>query len=337
MSQIVRIFEINRMLRRKRPPAKREMLEELETSEATLKRDLDLMRDQLHAPIVYDREAGGYRYTADFNLPGLWFKQDELYALLLMHGLIDQLQPGFLQDQLKPFEAKLRALVEAPAGVQMLLSRVRMLGTPLRPVDPVRFQAVCQATLERRQIRVRYFTRGRGAEGERTLSPQTLIYYRGNWYLDAWCHRNEAVQRFSVDAMRGLRVLEAAAFEPPSGASEEGEKPGYGIFGGPARELAVLRFDSTAARWVGEEEWHPKQRIVELPDGGIHLEIPYSHPQEIMMDILRHGPRVEVVGPPSLRNAVAEAHRQAAALYAAPKRSAGTARHKDDSQSAGVL
>jgi predicted DNA-binding transcriptional regulator YafY len=251
------------------------------------------MRDQLHAPIVYDREAGGYRYTADFDLPGLWFKQDELYALLLMHGLIDQLQPGFLQDQLKPFEAKLRALVEAPAGVQMLLSRVRMLGTPLRPVDSVRFQAVCQATLERRQIRVRYFTRGRGAEGERTLSPQKLIYYRGNWYLDAWCHRNEAVQRLSVDAMRGLRVLEAAAFEPPAG-SEEGETTGYGIFGGPARELAVLRFDSTAARWVGEEEWHPKQRIVELPEGGIHLEVPYSHPQEIVMDILRHGPRVEV-------------------------------------------
>eukprot|EP01036_Dinobryon_divergens_P011097 gene11097-14910_t len=38
--------------------------EELEVSRATLKRDLQYLRDRLGAPIVYDREANGYRFEA---------------------------------------------------------------------------------------------------------------------------------------------------------------------------------------------------------------------------------------------------------------------------------
>jgi proteasome accessory factor C len=107
---------------------------------------------------------------------------------------------------------------------------------------------------------------------------------------------------------------------------------GYGIFSGPAENTAVLLFDPEAARWVAEEEWHPEQRASTLPYGGLRLEVPYSNPQEIIMDILRHGPHVEVVQPASLRSAVAEAHREAAEKYELPKRSVASARVGDASR-----
>jgi predicted DNA-binding transcriptional regulator YafY len=88
----------------------------------------------------------------------------------------------------------------------------------------------------------------------------------------------------------------------------------------------VLLFDAVAARWIAEEEWHPLQRASALPDGGLQLEVPYSNPQEILMDILRHGPHVEVVSPASLRSAVADALRQAAERYAPAKRSVSSAK-----------
>ena len=34
----------------------------------------------------------------------------------------------------------------------------------------------------------------------------------------------------------------------------------YGIFGGQADKLAVLRFTKERARWVAEEVWHPQQQ-----------------------------------------------------------------------------
>jgi hypothetical protein len=94
---------------------------------------------------------------------------------------------------------------------------------------------------------------------------------------------------------------------------------------------------SQSARWVGEEEWHPNQKLTALPDGGIRLEVPYSQPQEILMDILRHGPHVEVVQPASLRSAVADQHRQAAQKYDLPKRSVASARSTTSSRKARAL
>jgi predicted DNA-binding transcriptional regulator YafY len=168
---------------------------------------------------------------------------------------------------------------------------------------------------------MRYYSRSRGVESDRAVSPQRLIYYRGNWYLDAWCHEKEAMRRFAIDAVRLASVLEEPALEVAASGQQ-----GYGIFSGPVENTAVLLFDGVAARWVAEEEWHPLQRACALPDGGLQLEVPYSNPQEILMDILRHGPHVEVVSPASLRSAVAETHREAAEKYALPKRSIASAK-----------
>ncbi len=326
MSQMERIYKLDRLFRRRKPPSKREILEMFEISPAQFKRDLDYMRNRLGAPVTFDIQAGGYKYNADeFNLPGLWFTEREVYSLLLMHSLLDQLQPGFVREQLGPFRDKLRRLLGNSArGAQSILERMQVSAAPQRPVDPEHFQAICDATLRRKKLRMRYYSRSRGAEGDRVVSPQRVIYYRGNWYLDSWCHEKEAMRRFAIDAVRLVSVLDEPALEVAAGGQQ-----GYGIFSGPAENTAVLLFDAVAARWIAEEDWHPQQRASAQPDGGLRLEVPYSNPQEILMDILRHGPHVEVLSPASLRTAVAEQHREAAEKYALPKRSVASSKTAD--------
>jgi predicted DNA-binding transcriptional regulator YafY len=328
MSQMERVYKLDRLFRRKKPASRREILDMFEISPAQFKRDLEYMRNRLSAPVAFDREAGGYRYTTEgFNLPGLWFTEREVYSLLLMHSLLDQLQPGFVREQLGPFKDKLRALMgESARGAKNILERMQVIPAPQRPIVPEHFQAICDATLSRKQLRLRYYSRSRGSKSDRTVSPQRVIYYRGNWYVDAWCHEKDAMRRFAIDAVRLASVLEDVALEVgPSGHQ------GYGIFAGPAENTAVLHFDNVAARWVAEEEWHPQQRASALPDGGLQLEVPYSNPQEILMDILRHGPRVEVVSPVSLRSAVAEQHSEAAQKYALLKRPVASVQDTDAS------
>jgi predicted DNA-binding transcriptional regulator YafY len=323
MSQMERIYRLDRLFRRRKPPSKREILEMFETSPAQFKRDLDYMRNRLGAPVTFDMEAGGYRYTTEeFNLPGLWFTEREVYSLLLMQSLLDQLQPGFVREQLGPFKEKLRTLLGKSArGTHSILERMQVSAALQRPVDPEHFQAICDGTLRRKKLRMRYYSRSRGVEGDRVVSPQRVIYYRGNWYLDGWCDEKEAMRRFAIDAVRLVSVLEEPALEVAAGSQE-----GYGIFSGPADQTAVLLFDAVAARWVAGEEWHPEQRVYARPDGNLQLEVPYGNPQEILMDILRHGPHVEVVSPASLRSAVAREHREAAEKYALPKRSVASTR-----------
>lgn len=95
MSQLERIYKLDRLLRRKSAPTKREILAQFEISSAQFKRDLDFMRERLDAAITFDSTTGRYRNSSqDFNLPGLWFSESEVYSMLLMHALLEQLQPG---------------------------------------------------------------------------------------------------------------------------------------------------------------------------------------------------------------------------------------------------
>ena len=90
---------------------------------------------------------------------------------------------------------------------------------------------------------------------------------------------------------------------------------GYGIFAGADTLCAVLRFSPRRARWVANEQWHPKQRGYYDQHGYYLLEFPYSDERELVMDILKYGPDVEVLAPPGLRGAIEVAVRQTAKLY----------------------
>ena len=77
-----------------------------------------------------------------------------------------------------------------------------------------------------------------------------------------------------------------------------------------------LRFTPERARWVASEQWHPQQEGRTLDDGSYELTIPYSDDRELIGDILRHGPDVDVLAPSGLRARVRERLQQAAARYA---------------------
>jgi predicted DNA-binding transcriptional regulator YafY len=330
VSQTERIYQIHRLLRGRRPPSMEALIERLEVNRSSVKRDIAYMRDRLHAPVIYDKDTNSYRYEcapgeAPYELLGVWFTADELHALIVMQDLLDQLQSGLLGEPLRPLQRKLDTLIEK--GVQRrreLRKRILILESRKRRVKVEHFQAISSATLERRRIELTYYGRAKAEESQRVVSPQRLIYYNSNWYLDAWCHLREDLRSFALDSIRAARVTEERARDIDAAQIEAHLGAGYGIYAGAADSTAVLRFRADAARWVAKEVWHTDQRAALLPDGSLRLEVPYAHPREIVMDVLRHGAAVEVEAPGALRRAVAEAHREAAEQYGAIRRSPGS-------------
>ncbi|MDQ3196972.1 MAG: transcriptional regulator, partial [Pseudomonadota bacterium] len=76
MNRTERFYRIDQLLSGGRIVPFSTFLERLEVSPATVKRDLEYMRNRLNAPIVWDRDAGGYRFAAperrqaQYELPG---------------------------------------------------------------------------------------------------------------------------------------------------------------------------------------------------------------------------------------------------------------------------
>lgn len=311
MSEAVRLYRYKELLAGRRAVPAQALQEALEISPATLKRDLAKLRDQLHMPIRFDRDRGGYVMDGghtDSELPGLWFSPEEILALVTIQHLLAQLAPGILGPKLKPLQERLGDLMarHGLAG-EDVARRIRLVHAGRRLPQVQCFEAVAAATMGRKRMQVCHFNRQSGQTLERTLSPQRLVHYRDNWYVDAWCHMREGLRSFSVDALSDVRLLSEDALEIEPARLDKVLGAGYGIFGGAPVDRAVLRFTPERARWVRREQWHPAQESWEEQDGSFVLSVPYADDREILGDILRFGPDVQVVEPDALRRKVQKA------------------------------
>jgi len=308
-----RLQRMVQLLKTHRVVPRQTFLDRLEISPATFKRDLEYLRDRMGAPVIWDRERGGYRFdpsdeqAVKFELPGLWFNSQEIRALLTMHQLIDELQPSLLTPHIEPLKERIESLLEGEEHTSdEVRKRIRILHMNARPVEPEHFEVISSALLAGRRLNVIHYNRRRDEETERELSPQRLVFYRDNWYLDAWCHLRRGVRSFSVETLRKALPLDKKARKVAGKTLNEILASGYGIFGGRDTRTARLRFSPERARWVATETWHPQQKGWFDEGGSYVLEFPFSDDRELIMDILKHGPAVEVISPASLRKRIQE-------------------------------
>ena len=269
MDRTERFYRIELLIRNRGGVSFQALIDDLEVSPATLKRDLQYLRDRLDAPIEYDRADGVYRFAAgstsrpaSHELPGLWFNESEIHALLTMHQLIRNLDAGgVLSRHLQPMLDKLSGMLGANAAeVAQMMKRVRIVGAAARTVPSRPFELAGAALQRRCRLRLRYRTRSRNETSERVVSPQRLVHYRSTWYLDAWCHRTEALRRFALDAVEHAELLDEPARDVAMKSVEAEFDAGYGIFGGKPVGHATLVFDAEPAQWVVHEAWHPHQQ-----------------------------------------------------------------------------
>jgi predicted DNA-binding transcriptional regulator YafY len=330
MDRTERFYKIDQMIHDRRLVSFVDLMEALEVSRATLKRDLEYMRNRLNAPIIWDRHGGtggGYRFDtphaqagAQYELPGLWFNSGEVHALLTMQHLLTDLDPGgILTPHIQPLIARLNSLLgSAENTAEEIRRRVLIVGLGKRELKLAHFEKVGAALLRRKRLAITYFARGSGETTEREVSPQRLVYYRENWYLDAWCHLRNDIRNFALDSIQHADVIETKAREVSHRSLDEVLGPGYGSFSGRRLQHAKLRFTPKRARWVAQETWHPKQKGGFSDDGSWLLEFPYADHRELIMDILKFGADVEVLAPPDLRQRVADEAAKMTRMYAAP-------------------
>ncbi|MBS1169613.1 MAG: hypothetical protein H6R01_531 [Burkholderiaceae bacterium] len=310
MNRTERLYRIDDLLTQRKVVTVETFLDELEISRATFKRDLEYLRDRLQAPIIWDRDAGGYRYeqlpaSKKFELPGLWFNASEIHALLTMQQLLGSLSPGLLTPHIEPLMARLRMLLDSE-GIPAtdIEKRIRIQKLHARPYEPQHFIPIANAVLQRKRIAIEHHSKFDGKQTSREISPQRLTHYRENWYLDAWCHLREEIRSFSLDAILAVTPTEKNAKEVTAKVLKEVLDAGYGIYSGKNVQWAELAFTPERAKWISKETWHPEQQGWYAEDGTYHLKVPYSDERELCADILRHVPEVRVVGADGLKKRI---------------------------------
>lgn len=319
-NQQERLYRLRRLLAEGRCARPVELTAQFEVTRSTLNRDIGYLRDRMNFPVTWDAEREGWCLDMQnggklqqYELPGFWLNAQEIHSLLTLQQLLANLdEGGWLRSHVRPLMKRLTSVLQErlPATAE-IGRRVRVQPINARRMDLPHFQSVALAVLQRKRILVRYHARSTDEASEREVSPQRLLHYRDSWYLDAWCHLKCALRRFSIDALQEVRVLDAACLEIPDSDLDDISEAGYGVFAGANVTWARLRFSPDRARWVAAERWHPDQHGVFDAAGRWQLDVPYADPRELIGDILRHVPDVEVLWPEHLAAEVSDRLREA--------------------------
>ena len=154
MSQTERLYRLKSLLDAGRCLTRQFLVEEFGTSPATVKRDIAHLRDRMNAPVVFDRERGGWRFDrqaatigTQYELPGLWLTAEEIHALLTMQHLLAHLDAGgLLGPRIAPLVERLDKLLGVGSNASAeVVRRIRVQTVGAQGPLP-HFQAVgtCQ-------------------------------------------------------------------------------------------------------------------------------------------------------------------------------------------------
>ncbi len=307
MDKFSRIYKLHQILKANRYPFSTSKLEqELECSERTIRRIIEDLRLYFDAPIKTDKVNGGYYYDkvqkTNFELPGIWFNVSEISALLTIKQQLKSIEKGLFDSQISPLNKKIDSILEAakikPEDSEQKF-RIEKIGN--RKCNQKVFQQVSSALIQNKKIEIIYQSRSNNKTNTRTISPQRMTYYRSNWYLEAKCHLREQFRIFSIDQIKQAQTKGQKAEKFNSMQLDKYALSSYGIFTGEVEYLAKLQFTPQRARWIADEVWHPDQQGDWQKDGSYILQLPYSKDTELVMDILKYGADVKVVGPESLK------------------------------------
>ncbi len=273
-------------------------------------------------PVRYDGRHYRLEEGKAIELPGFWLRTDELAALLGLSHWLDILASGVLAEHLAPIHTRMEEILQA-RGINPSIwkERIRLLPMHHRPHNPDILMAASHAVLLRKRTCFLYSGVKDTGSRKRDVSPQTLVRYRDNWYLDGFDHVTGKLRAFALSRMHDFEVQQKPAREISRTDLDGHFADAYGIFSGRGKRKAILVFEGLAAKLAGEERWHPKQKTRILPGGGFQLEFPCGNVLELARDVMRYANEVTVVEPEDLRLEVEAMVRKASERFGLGRKS----------------
>jgi proteasome accessory factor C len=283
----------------------KELAEKFHVSEKTIDRDIEDIQCYRHAPIERKENHVYWHNKKDYiYLEGFWFGFEELSALLSMQHILEKLSNGILKRELEPFKEAIEKHLKIfeKKNTISLSHKIKFIEAFARIPKKTIFLTIAESLKTSKRLNIQFWHRDKNENSERMISPQQLVRYRDRWLLDAWCHLRNQIRTFSLEAIESAELFDEGIQVIDPELLKEHLESSYGIFAGKADKEAVLKFSPYIARWLQYEIWHPEQKGIFLSRDFYELTLPYSHDGELIQDIMRFGPEVEVISPPELRD-----------------------------------
>lgn len=314
-TRLERLLFIDRKIRSPLSFDAQRLANELDVSLRTIQGDLAFLRDRFQAPLIYDRQAGRYRYTdSSFTLPAIDLNDGELLALLLGERILRHLAGDALGVAYSSALSKIEGRLPE-AGISVPIEGLWFGGDMGPPLPSGLFRHLLDAVQDRHTVELTYRAASTDQITRRTVEPYGLYLHRQTWYLIARCRLRQDFRYFHLARVQAWDVLDERFELLPDFDMTAYLRRAFRLEQGPDSYEVIVRFAEPSARYVRERRWHAEQELIELPGGRIELRFPAASLREVKQWVLGYGADAEVVAPGELREMVARELARMQAAY----------------------
>ena len=310
-----RLLFIDRKISEGRFPNCRSLAEEWEVSPKTIQRDLEYMRYQLDAPLEYDQVRRGYYYTENnFSLPAISLKESDLFAIYLAEKVLTQYEGTPIYDNLCTVFQKIEDSLpdKLIPGCGHDLCHFSFLTQSTTHVDPEVWHTVFSCLRHQKRLEMEYQSRQSTEPVTRIIDPYHGIRFDGDWYVVGYCHLRGDIRTFSLARVKSARKLDERFKIPADFNFRAHIGSHFGVHWTDNNDILVrIKFNTMAARFIRERQWHPSQQVEDLPDRSLILALTVNHLLELKRWILSWGSAARVLEPAEL---VEELHKESRAM-----------------------
>ncbi|TMW70695.1 helix-turn-helix transcriptional regulator [Alteribacter natronophilus] len=193
--------------------------------------------------------------------------------------------------------------------------RIRLHARPKDPSQINVMPAIIPAISDNRTIRVTYYSIHRDEKTERELDPYYLVPREGHLYVIAYCHLREVVRVFRLSRFEKVEQTGETFTIPRSFNIDDYLSRRWSIISDDTETDFKVKFDSVAARYVMEEDFHVETVREPQKDGSLVLKATVKSKEEFLRWIRSYGPRAEVLEPENVRTDLAQEYRRLYEMY----------------------
>lgn len=307
MSQLQRLFGIDRSIRSGRYPCPEELAQEFGVTKRQIYLDrLRLIRD-FGAPLYFDRQKRGWGYRDHtWVLPTSVLTEGELLSFFLSVEIARSQSNGAIAESLQSAVNKIAGSLGDLVSVDLgaLRDATNVCAPPSARIDQSVYLQLAGAKAARRKLKIRYFTARSGTRGERIVHPYHLLLARGECFLLAFDEKSREVRSFNIARIETITPQNEHFQIAPTFDIEAFKRSMLWAEAGQTLFDIAVQFDPYQARYIRERQWHEEQRLEENEDGSLILRFPASGLDEVARWVLGYGAHAKVLEPLELREKI---------------------------------
>lgn len=266
-------------------------------SESSVRRDFRYMKNEIKAPLAYDKKLHGWYYTKPFKLPAEGFSDDEILYLNLIRRLVGQnTNDDFLY---KSFDKLLEKIT--PEITKSLSNRFYIAPRPKPLIDDDVVEKVVEAIKNNYLLDFNYFSKWEPEERHRKIMPFQLVFDAGSLFLyGAGIKTPDNPRLFKLSKMHNVEILYLNTFKLPQNFRfrEDFETGRFGAFQYDEEYEFAIEFYGEARSIIRENIWADNQTIeIDKKEGAVKLVFTTSQWIPVLMWVLSFGANARPLEP----------------------------------------